>query len=72
LSGAFYAVRPKPPLRWILKRYGWCSIGQSCREHSSQPFFSRAAWRETPCSIADLIFWQRSTDWRRGAFPQSA
>src|SRR5260370_35597185 len=43
-----------------LRLYGLGSIGQSSHEHSSQPFSSRAASGERPCSIADLILWQRS------------
>jgi hypothetical protein len=55
---ALYAARLKPPLRWALRLYG--NIGHSSREHSSQPFSSRAASRERPRSIADLILWQRT------------
>jgi len=44
----------------VLRLYGLGSIGQSSWEHSSQPCASRAASREWPCSIADLIRRQRS------------
>jgi len=44
----------------VLRLYCLGNIGQSSWEHSSQPCASRAASREWPCSIADLIRRQRS------------